>query len=338
MSLLSSCSHRLAIWGSVFAIAAGATTFHIPAVAADNWPDHPVNFVVGFGVGGSADRFSRLLAQYIGPELGQPVVVVNRPGAGGQLAATYMLAQGDDGYTILSTSISPYLANSIIHTKANYKLDDFAFVNAQWSDFDLIALNKNRPFKTLPELLKSIKDNPGKHSVSVVPSSAGHVTTYLLLKAAGIPAENLNIVTYESGGKARSAAAGGQVDFTILSAEGSEGIREMIRPLAIVRDEPLKGWEEAMPVNEALKPMGIEIPLLSGSIRGLATSAKFRKAHPDRWEKLVSAYQRALKNEKFLAQLNTMKMGSDWVGPERTTEIVKKNYDIIYQYRDLFGN
>src|SRR5690606_18252107 len=128
-----------------------------------------------------------------------------------------------------------------------------------------------------------------------------------------------------------------QVDFTILSAEGSEGIRDMIRPLAIVRDERLKGWEEAMPVNEALKPMGIEIPLLSGSIRGLATSAKFREEHPERWAKLVSAYQRALKNEQFLAQLDKQNMGSDWVGPERTTKIVKDNYDIIYEYRDLFG-
>src|SRR3546814_19437061 len=88
-----------------------------------------------------------------------------------------------------------------------------------------------------------MKNNPGKPGVNVVPSSAGHITAYRLLEAAGIPAKNLNVVTYESGGKARAAVAGGQVDFTILSAEGSEGIRDMVRPLAIVRDTPPKDWE-----------------------------------------------------------------------------------------------
>jgi len=327
-----------ALWSATCAVAVSAVSVTLPAAAAENWPSQPVNFVVGFGVGGSADRVSRLLAQYISPELGQPVVVVNRPGAGGQLAATYMLAQGDDGHTMLASSISPYLANSIVHTNASYTMDDFAFVNAQWSDYDLIAVHKSRPFETLPALLESIRDNPGKHSVSVVPSSAGQITAFLLLEAASIPAKNLNVVTYESGGQARSAVAGGQVDFTILSAEGSEGIRDMVRPLAIVRDQPLERWEEATPVNEALKPMGIEIPLLDGSIRGIATSAKFKQNHPERFDKLVSAYERALKNEQFLAQLKNMQMGSDWVGPERTTEILHHNYEIINKYRDLLKN
>lgn len=335
MSQKVSNMRRLTVLGAACVIGISALIPHSRAVAADNWPSQPVNFVVGFGVGGSADRFSRLLAQYLGDELGQPIVVVNRPGAGGQLAATYVLAQGNDGHTILSTSLSPYLANSIVHTNANYTLEDFAFVNGQWSDYDLIAVNKDRPFKTLPELLESIKANPGKHSVSVVPSSAGHISTYLLLEAAGIPAENVNIVTYESGGQARSAVAGGQVDFTIISAEGSHGIRDRITPLAIIRDQPLDGWDDVPPVNEALKPLGVEVPLLDGSMRGIATSAKFKQEHPERFEKLVNAYERTLKNEKFLEQLKAQKIGTDWLGPEKTTEILTRNYEIINKYRDV---
>ncbi|MVW77689.1 Bug family tripartite tricarboxylate transporter substrate binding protein [Bordetella sp. 02P26C-1] len=335
MSPKNQLSRRLFVLGTTCVFAVSSLVAQSRAAAADDWPSQPVNLVVGFGVGGSADRFSRLLAQYLGDELGKPVVVVNRPGAGGQLGATYVLAQGDDGHTMLSTSLSPYLANSIVHTNASYKLDDFGFVNAQWSDYDLIAVNNDRPFKTLPELLESIKANPGKHSVSVVPSSAGQLTTYLLLEAAGIPAKNLNVVTYESGGQARSAVAGGQVDFTILSAEGSEGIRDRVRPLAIVSDRPVEGWNEAPLVNEALKPMGIEIPLLDGSIRGVATSAKFKQKYPERFAKFVSAYERTLKNEKYLEQLKKMKMGADWLGPEKTTDVMNRNYEIISKYRDV---
>ncbi len=64
--------------------------------AQDNWPERPLNFVVGFGVGGSADRTARALSQFMPEELGQPISVVNREGAGGQLAATFVLAQPDE--------------------------------------------------------------------------------------------------------------------------------------------------------------------------------------------------------------------------------------------------
>lgn len=300
----------------------------------DNWPERPITFVVGFGVGGSADRTARALAQFMSDEIGQPITVVNRQGAGGQLAATYALAQPADGYTLLATSISPYLANSIIHTGASYKMEDFAFINAQWSDWDLIAASKNSGFTSLAQALIAIKENPGKHSVSVVPSSAGHLTTYLLLEAAGIPFENLNIVTYESGGAARTAAAGGQVDLTILGAEGSDGVRDMITPLAVVAEEPLPGWDVPL-VNDALKELNIKIPVLSGSMRGLAASAKFKKEHPARWEKLVAAYERTMKNEKFIEHLKANAIGADWLGPEVTTQRVMTNYEVISKYRDL---
>ena len=317
------------------ALVAGAALS--PAAQAEEWPERPITFVVGFGVGGSADRTARALSQYMPEALGQPITVVNREGAGGQLAASYVLAQEPDGYTLLATAISPYLANSIVHTGADYGIDDFAYVNGQWSDWDIIAVNKDLDIETLGEMMTSIKENPGKHSVSVVPSSAGQLTAYLLLEAAGLDESALNIVTYESGGAARAAVAGGQVDFTILGGEGSEGIREMIRPLAVVREEPAPGWD-APPVNEALAEVDMEIPVLSGSIRGLAAPAAFREQYPDRWEKLVAAYKATLENPDFIAHLEANDIGADWLGPEKTAQIVETNYEVIKKYKDLMGN
>lgn len=318
-----------------------AAAMAVPAVATAQddaaWPERPVTFVVGFGVGGSADRTARALAQYMPEELGQPISVVNREGAGGQLAASYVLAKPADGYTILATAISPYLANSIIHTEASYAIDDFAFVNGQWSDWDIIAVNKDRDIDSLAGMIEAIRQNPGKMSVSVVPGSAGQLTTYLLLEAAGLTDSDLNIVTYESGGAARAAVAGGQVDFTILGGEGSEGIRDMITPLAVVRDEPAQNWD-APTVNEALEELGLEIPVVSGSIRGLAADAEFREKHPERWNKLVEAYRATLENPEFQEYLEKNEIGGDWLGPEKTTEVVERNYEVIKKYKDLMGN
>lgn len=333
--------YRSVLYGrrTVLGLAAAAVLLGVASTAslADDYPSRPVTFVVGFGVGGSADRTARALAQFLPKELGQPVTVVNRKGAGGQLAATYVLSRPADGYTLLATAISPYLANSIIHTDANYTLDDFAFINGQWSDWDLIAVNKDRPFKTLGEFMTAVKDNPGKYSVSVVSSSAGHLTAHLLLEAAGLPKDALNIVTYEGGGAARSAVAGGQVDITILGGKGSEGIRDMIRPLAVVRDESAPGWD-APPVNEALGKVGMEIPLVTGSVRGLAAPAAFRDEHPEAWKTLVSAYEKTMKNPEFIAYLEKNQIGADWLGPEGTTELVKHNFDILEKYKDVFQN
>lgn len=305
--------------------------------AQQAWPTRPITFICGFGPGGSADRLARGLAQFLGPELGQPITVVNRPGAGGQVAATFIRSQPDDGYTLLATAISPYLQNSIIHTRAPYTLDDFAFINGQWSDWELIAARKGLGIDSLAGLLTSIRDNPGKHSVSVVPSSGGQINVYILLDALSIPARNLRIVTYDSGGAARTAAAGGQVDFTILGGEGSAGVRELIDPLAVINDTRVPGWENVPTVNEALKPLNAEIPILSGSIRGLAARASFRTSHPDRWGKLVSAYERTLKNPEARAYFARNNIGMDWLGPERTTQVMKQTLEIIARYKDVVG-
>ena len=318
-------------------LVAAAMAIPTMAGAQDAWPDRPITFVVGFGVGGSADRTARALAQFMPEELGQPISVVNRDGAGGQLAASYVLAQPADGYTILATSVSPYLANSIIHTEASYSIDDFAFVNGQWSDWDIIAVNKDRDIHSLAEMIEAIKENPGKMSVSVVPSSAGQLSAYLLLEAAGLTDSDLNIVTYESGGAARAAVAGGQVDFTILGGEGSEGIRDMITPLAVVRDEPAPEWD-APTVADALKEIGLEMPVVSGSIRGLATDAEFKEKYPERWDKLVAAYKATLEKPEVKKYLEENSIGGEWIGPEKTTEVVNRNYEVIKKYKDLMGN
>ena len=305
------------------------------AAQDDAWPERPITFVVGFGVGGSADRTARALAQYMTEEIGQPITVVNREGAGGQLAATYVLAQPADGYTLLATAISPYLANSILNTGADYTLDDFAFINGQWSDNDLIAASTESGIDSVAGMINAIRDNPGEHSVSVVTGSAGELSTYILLDTAGIPAENLNVVTYESGGAARAAAAGGQVDFTILGAEGSDAIRDMITPLAVIAEEPLAGWDGVPVVNDALAEVDLEMPVVSGSIRGLAASAELPEQYPDRWEKIVSAYERTMQDPEFIAHLEENEIGTDWLGPERTTKRVKSNFEILKQYGAL---
>lgn len=301
---------------------------------AQSYPDKPVTMVVAFGVGGSADRMTRAVSSAVSEKLGQPVHVINKKGAGTLLGANYVLGEPHDGYTVLASTFSPYLLNTILEGNAKYGTKDFAYINFQWFDEDLIALNRGSKFQDLPELLSTIRDKPKTVKASVVRGSAGHLMIKLLLESNGIPQRNLNLVTYNSGGQARAAVAGGVVDFIVISAKGSEPIREYLRPLAIVSDQANKAWN-APPINEALKPMGLEVPVLPGSIRGFATTAEFKRQFPQRFEALVSAFKSALENEELQEQLKTSDIGGRWIGPNASEKLMEDSFTIFKDYSYL---
>jgi len=299
----------------------------VPALAEDDdFPNQPITMVVGFGVGGGTDQMARAVSTYFAEELGQPVQVVNKKGAGTLLAANYVLSKPHDGYTIFASGFNPYLTNTVLEGNADYTLDDFAYLNFQWFDEDLIAVYKDSKYQNLPELLKDIKAHPKTVKASVVRGSGGHLMAKLLLELYGIPSDSLNLVTYNSGGKARAAVAGGVVDFIVISAKGSESIREYIRPLAIVSDEDERDWN-APAINKALAPLGLEVPVLQGTIRGFATSAEFKRNYPQRFAFLTAAMKRTLENPKLQALLKRSSISGRWTGPEQSERIMKFNFE-----------
>ncbi len=306
------------------------------AMQTDEFPSRPVTFVVGFGVGGSADLMTRTMSGYIAAALGQPVQVINRRGAGTLIAANYVLEQPHDGYTVFASGFSPYLSNTILEGNAEYTIDDFAYLNFQWFDADLIALNKDSEYADLPALLAAIRERPKTVRASVVRGSGGHLIARLLLELAGIPQENLNLVAYNSGGPARAAVAGHVVDFIIISEGGTESIREYIRPLAIVSDERHPDWDVPT-LTEAIAPTGIDMPILPGSIRGYATSAELKRRYPERFDKLARALQTALENEELQALLDNASIGRRWIGPERSERTMRETFGIFRDYAYLLN-
>ncbi|WP_010322106.1 Bug family tripartite tricarboxylate transporter substrate binding protein [Marinobacterium stanieri] len=304
---------------------------------ASDYPNKPVNFVVGFGVGGSADRMTRAMSSFLADELGEPIKVINKKGAGTQIAANYVLNRPGDGYTVFASTFAPYLSNTILKGNASYTIEDFSYLNFQWFDMDLIAVNKESPYQSLQEVLETIRNEPNKVRASVVQGSAGHLMLRLLLDVNNIPQENLALVTYNSGGKARSAVAGGQVDLISISAQGSEGIREFLRPLAIVSEERSNKWD-APTINEALKPMNTEVAVLPGSMRGFAVSTEFKQKHPERYQKLTTAIQNTLASKEVQSFLNKSDIGGVWVGPEKADALMKQNYETFKKYAHLLND
>lgn len=301
------------------------------ARAASTWPNKPITMVAPFSVGGATDRLARSYAQFLGPALGQPVIVTNRIGAGGQTGTTWALAQPDDGYTLLATAPMPYLGTNILLTHARYKLDSFAFINNQWNDTPVVLTNKERPYKTLDDLVQAIKAQPGKLTAGATFGSSGQIAIALLMDTLGLGKNAVRLVTFDSGGGVRSALAGNQVDFAIENSEGSETVRDFLRPLAVIDDERDPAWDAPV-INDALKPYKVVMPIISGSLRGLVAPAGFKAKHPEDYQKLVDVYRKTLEGADYLKFLKDSKMGYAWFGPEKSTEQVEQSFAVVKKY------
>lgn len=253
------------------------------------------------------------------------------------LAANYMLDQPHDGYTVFASGFSPYLSNTILEGNADYTIDDFAYLNFQWFDEDLIAVNKNSEYMSLPQLLDDIRDHPKTVRGAVVRGSGGHLIAKMLLEVSGIPQENLNLVVYNDGGLPRAAVAGHVVDFIIISAEGTESIRDYLRPLAIVSRQRNPEWD-APTIVEAMAPTGIDVPVLPGSIRGFGTTAEFKRQYPERFDKLAMSIREALENEDLKNLLERASIGGRWIGPEESEKTMRETFEIFKEYAFLLQN
>ena len=136
----------------------------VVASSAQNYPTRPVRIVVGFPAGGPTDAIARIVAQKLTDNLGQQFFVENIGGAGGNTAAGQVARVTPDGYTIMAISTG-FVVNPSLYAKVPYDpVKDFAPVTLVAVSPNVVVVNPQVPAKTLPELVKLIRDNPGKYS------------------------------------------------------------------------------------------------------------------------------------------------------------------------------
>ncbi len=188
----------------------GAAPF---AYAQDAYPTKPITMIVPFPPGGVADIVGRPLAATMEKSLGQPVVVVNRTGAGGAVGMGVVAKSAPDGYTILIglSSISIFPVSDRINGKTPaYEMSDFAPIALVTADPTVLVVRGDGPYQTLKDFVAAAKANPGKINYS----SSGvygtlHVAMEIFANAADI---KLFHVPYQGGGPAVTALLGGQVE------------------------------------------------------------------------------------------------------------------------------
>jgi tripartite-type tricarboxylate transporter receptor subunit TctC len=199
-------------------LAAGATA--LPAVPGLVWarayPTRPVRIIVGFAAGGSFDIIARLIGQWLSERLGQPFVIENRLGSGGNIATDAVVRAPADGYTLLLVGAANAI-NATLYQKLNFNLiRDIAPVAGIDREPQVMVVNPSVPAKTVSEFVAYAKAHPGKISMaSQGIGGSGHLTGELFQMMAGV---NVVHVPYRGAGPALADLLGGQVEFMFAAA------------------------------------------------------------------------------------------------------------------------
>ena len=238
---------------STFAAVAAAV---VPAIAgAQDFPSKPVRIVVGFSPGGSNDIIARLIAPKLSELLGQQVVVENKPGAGGVIAISSVLASPPDGHTVSmcttgAVSIQPHLGTPLPFNPDTDLVPVTLIANAPY----MLMVNANLPVTNVKEFIAYAKANPGKiNYASSGNATGGHLAGEMFKSLAGV---NLTHVPYKGTGQAITDLISGQVqaifDQPVSSMQYVKSGK--LRALGVGQLKRLPGYPDVPTIHEAGVP------------------------------------------------------------------------------------
>jgi len=180
------------------------------SVRAEDWPAHLIKATIPFGAGSAADVVPRVVFDRLATELGQPIIVENRAGAGGMLGTMQVTKAEPDGYTLLANSSALTIAPAIFSSMA-FDTRELAAVLMIGSSANVMIVPNSRPWKTLADFVADAKAKPGTISFgSVGIGSAVHISSEKFRLAAGIEAAH---VPYRGGAEVITDILGGRIDF-----------------------------------------------------------------------------------------------------------------------------
>ncbi|WP_424811328.1 Bug family tripartite tricarboxylate transporter substrate binding protein [Roseococcus sp. YIM B11640] len=229
-------------------LAAGAGTAH----AQGGFPSRPLTWVVPFTAAGVTDTNSRLISRKLGQRLGQPIVIENRPGAGGTLGTEYVARAAPDGYTILYGTNAAMAAAPTLFRRLGYDpVRSFVPIQALFESSNVLVANPNLPYRDLPGLVAYAKAHPAR--INLAHAGVGtstHLTAVLLESVAGI---EMTHIAYQGAAAALTDVMAGNVDvlFDYVVSSREHIANGRMRALAVTARQRIPALRDVPTVVEA---------------------------------------------------------------------------------------
>jgi tripartite-type tricarboxylate transporter receptor subunit TctC len=183
-----------------------------------NYPNKPIKIVVALSAGGPTDTLARIISQALSARLGQPLVIDNRPGGGGNIGAEWVAKSAPDGYTLLMGTSGPLSINSSLYPKMGFDpIKDFSPIALLASAPFVVALNPKVPIKTIAQLITYAREHPAQLNYGAVSGNAAHLATELFKSSANV---DLTFIPYKGAAPANNDLIAGQIDLSFASTPG----------------------------------------------------------------------------------------------------------------------
>lgn len=264
--------------------------------AAQGYPSRPITFIVPAPPGGSLDTFARNLAQEMGKQIGQPIIVDNKPGGGGVLAVQTVTRAAPDGYTVLLTHSAPIVSVPYLVQKVPYDVRrDLAFISQVAIGRIVLAVNRSVPVSNMTEFLAWAASNKGKAAFgSYGVGSFGHLAGTYLCQSRGL---DMAHVPYKGEAPMVQDLAAGQIAWGIASLGSMRPYIESgkVRPIAVFGDRRAKNLPNVPSMAELgltdpeLKPLGWTGMLVRAGTQPAILAQLERAARAAAWSVPVKA-------------------------------------------------
>ncbi len=265
------------------------------AAFAQNWPTRPIRVLVGFAPGGTTDVSARMVSDIVSKELGQTIIIENRPGGAGSLAIEALVRGAHDGYTILVGSDSSFY-QPVLRPSLSYRTEkDLAPITILTNQPIIIAVHPAPGWKSIGDVLKAAKARPGEVAYALSSATGTQaVAAGIFFRMAGV---NMLGVPYKGGGQAVVDLVSGQVPVAVLGAAPlvPQAKAGRIRLIAVTSKERAK----ALPDVPALAEVGfpeMDITQWFGAVAPAGTP-------DDVVSKLAAAFNKALADPQIVQRL-----------------------------------
>jgi tripartite-type tricarboxylate transporter receptor subunit TctC len=293
----------------VLSLIAGACVV-IPVHAADSgagYPTKPIRFVLGFPPGGASDTMARVIGTRLSEGLGQPIVIDNRPGAGGNIAAEIVARSVPDGYTMLLGNNGILAVNVSLYPKLSFDpVKDFAPVVLIASQPNILVVHSGVQANSVKELITLARSKPGQlNYASPGAGTTAHLAAELFKRMAGV---EFVLIPFKGGGPAALAMLSGECQFTFATALSVQGHIKTgkLRALAVTTAKRSPNFADLPTVAEAGVP-GFDAITWHGVVVPVRTP-------PPAIARLNSEFNKLLRTAEMRERMATL--GSDVIGGE----------------------
>ncbi len=299
----------------------------IPALA--QYPEKNLKLIVPYSAGGGTDTMARTLVPELEKAIGKKVIIVNRPGAQGQIGMAEIANAKPDGYTIGLLSTADLLVTEALVKDAGFKMDSFNYLSTLNISANALVVKKGSPFNTYKDFVDFASKNPGKVTLGV----SGHTHVYEIISQESQANLDVNFMRFSGGGESRNALLGGHVDGLMIDKRFIPTLSESgCKALAVASPKRF----EAFPDVPTFRDNNVD--LVNASRRAVVLPLGVPQ---NRIDTIVKALDSFADGPEFKEQLTKINEVQDYLRGKEATDSLYKQLDeiniVVENNKDAFS-